>query len=239
MDFKKLFITSFSAFIALTSFSQKEKTVIIVDKENSKKQKEYSYPNRPLVENVSVTKFSPLQLIAGEINFGWERKINKLKSIEFEFGPTLSNIGFTVNKLSTPYIDTFSYSEESSRIGFFGSIGMRFYPLEKSVALNNFYVSPVFKYRVKNTGYTDISGNLPERTGSETNLIFTFNFGYQKWLTQNFSLDFFGGVGLAQESHRDFDIILSSTSGKQEWKQISYSGVRFSATAGIKVGIGH
>ncbi len=225
--------------LSLKSYAQNDKTIVIVDKNNSKKQKEYTYPSRALIENTSVLKFSPLQLSVGEINFGWERKIDNIKSIELEFGPTLSKIGLTVNNNKYQlYNDTFPARNESSKLGFFGSVGLRFYPLEKGLALNNFYVSPVLKYRVKNIGYSDISSSLPDRKGSEIDFNFSFNFGYQKWLTQNFSLDFFGGLGLAQETHREFEII-NATSTNPEWRTISYSGVRFLITAGIKVGIGH
>jgi hypothetical protein len=235
------------SFITLTlnSYAQNDKTIVIVDKNDTKKQKEYTYPNRALIENTSVLKFSPLQLSVGEINFGWERKIDNIKSIELEFGPTLSKIGFTVNNNNNLYsYDSIPSPKESSKLGFFGSVGMRFYPLEKGLVLNNFYVSPVLKYRVKNICYSDASSILPDRTGSEIDFNFSFNFGYQKWLTQNFSLDFFGGMGLAQESYRKFKTEYTgqpdpNTGYYYNWKLNSYSGVRFLLTAGIKVGIGH
>lgn len=222
----------------LSGYAQNDKTIVVIDKNDSKKQKDYTYPSRSLIENTSVLKFSPLQLSMGEINFGWERKIDKIKSIELEFGPTLSKIGFTVNDKYHPYNDTIPYRNESSKLGFFGSVGLRFYPLEKGLVLNNFYISPVLKYRVKNIGYSDVSSILPDRKGTEIDFNFSFNFGYQKWLTKSFSLDFFGGMGLAQETHREFEII-NPTFTNPEWRLNSYSGVRFLLTAGIKVGIGN
>jgi hypothetical protein len=186
MKFKyKLFLSLSCLTLTLSCYSQKDKTIVSVDRNNEPRN--YTYPFRQLVENTSVLKFSPLQLAMGEINFGWERKIDKIKSVDFEFGPTLSKIGFTVNNNKYQlYNDTFPYRNESSKLGFFGAVGLRFYPLEKGLVLNNFYVSPVLKYRVKNIGYSDVSSKLPDRKGTEIDFNFSFNFGYQKWFTQNF-----------------------------------------------------
>lgn len=229
--------------LSLKSYAQNDKTIVIVDKNNSKKQKEYTYPSRALIENTSVLKFSPLQLSVGEINFGWERKIDNIKSIELEFGPTLSKIGFTVKKNNQFFSDSTAFNEYS-KVGFFGSVGLKFYPLENGKVLNNFYVSPVIKYRVRNVGYKDVLLILPDRKGSEIDFNFSFNFGYQKWLTQNFSLDFFGGIGLSHVTYREFSIKYNddpSTSSTipRLWELKSNSGVKFLLTAGIKVGIGH
>ena len=64
----KKIIAGFGVFcFAFNMFGQDEK-VIIIDKGTYKKvQKETK--ERRLVDNTSVLKFSPLQMIAGEINF--------------------------------------------------------------------------------------------------------------------------------------------------------------------------
>ncbi len=232
-----LFILGF----ACKTIAQEEK-FIVIDRGASKwmyKEKK----ERRIVDNMSVLKFSPLQMLAGEINFGYERKIDEMSSIEFELGPTLSNVGFSVNNNHFGYIDPFySYTTETSKPGFFASAGYRFYPLDNSKALNGFYVSPVLKYRLMNFGIVDYSENLKDTKGSENHFYFTFNFGYQTWLSDNFSLDFFGGLGLGYESHIRYRV-LSAYDGNTGsysyfWDKNAYDGVRYLLTLGVKVGIG-
>lgn len=224
----------------LSAFAQEEK-VIIIDKGPS-----YRTPRAPkerkIVENNGVMKFSPLQMLVGEINFGYEKVIDDYSSVEFEFGPTLSNIRLTVN--SNHYFDPYSPSvQETSGLGFFASAGYRFYPMDNGLVLNGFYVSPVLKYRLMNFGVVDFSENLEDTKGSENHLNFTFNFGYQTWLSERFSLDFFGGLGLSYESHIRYNAV-STYDGvtglySYAWDKNAYDGVRYLFTAGIKVGIGN
>ena len=72
---------------------------------------------------------------------------------------------------------------------------------------------------------------------------FSFNFGFQKWLSSRFSLDFFGGIGLAYESYITNEIVSVYNSTTQlydySWNRNSFDGVRFLVTGGIKVGIGN
>lgn len=237
---KALIAIYFLGFV-LSAFAQEEK-IIVIDRGSGKTYKEKR--ERALVENKSVLKFSPLQMVVGEINFGFERKIDEMSSVEFEFGPTLSNVGLTVN--DNHYSDPWgggSLVEETSGIGFFGSIGYRFYPLDNGKVLNGLYVSPVFKYRLKNFGVHDFTNILPDNKGSENHMYFTFNFGIQRWLSQKFSLDMFGGIGLGYESHMRFTTI-STYDGNtglytSEWDKTTFDGVRFVLTGGVKVGIGH
>lgn len=240
---KKIFLSLSFTCLLLTVFAQEEK-VIIIDKGSGKTQayKSSSKRERTLVDNTSVLKFSPLQMIAGEINFGYERKINDLSSFEIELGPTLSNIGLSVNE--NHYYDPWgNYSGETSKIGVFTSVAFRFYPMNNGKVLNGFYVSPVFKYRRMNFGVHDYSENLSDTQGGENHMYFTFNFGFQSWLSERFSLDYFAGIGLGYETHQRFQVA-SNYDGNTGlynyyWDRNSFSGVRYLLTAGIKVGIGN
>ena len=239
---KKILVSFGIVCFAFNMFGQDEK-VIIIDKGTYKKaQKEEK--ERKLVDNTSVIKFSPLQMIAGEINFGYEHKVDEMSSVEFEFGPTLSNIGMSVSGNHYYYdpFGSYSYAVQTSKPGFFLSAGYRFYPMDNGRVLNGFYISPVFKYRLMNNGYSDYSGNLPDSKGSENDFNFSFNFGYQAWLSNHFSMDFFGGIGLAYESYitRNINSVYNSTTGLYDysWNRNTYDGVRFLITGGVKVGIG-
>jgi hypothetical protein len=229
-------------FFALYTQAQEEKVIVIDRGTSYKNSQQRSKKPEKLVDNDYVIKFSPLQMIMGEINLGFEKRVDEMSSIEFEFGPTLSEVGFSVN--SNHYNDPwgFNFSRRTTRAGVFGSVGYRFYPMDNTVVLNRFYVSPVFKYRIYNFGVEDYSKVLPSQKGSEGQAIFTFNFGYQKWLSDHFSLDMFAGFGLAFESHRDFftESSYNDVTGTYTYKWVdnNYSGVRFAGTMGVKVGIG-
>ncbi len=219
-----------------------DQKVVIIDKGSSynapKKRKE------PLVtNNLNIIKFSPLQLLVGEINLGYERVLNEMSSVDFEIGPTLSNVRLSVsgNHLFNP---GFGPSvERTSGVGFFFGTGYRMYPLRGGLAPNWFYVSPVFKFRQMNYGFHDFSNLLPNTKGSEKDFNFSFNFGSQFWLEEKFSLDVFAGIGLAYESYKDYFMtsVYNGTTGlyDYQWQEDAYSGVRFLFTGGVKIGIAH
>ncbi len=227
-------------FNTLLGFAQEEKIIVIDrgDRGRTRPQRE-----QKLVDNDHVMKFSPLQMVMGEINLGFEKRINEMSSLEFELGPTLSEVGFSVNDYH--YYDPWGNPtlSRNTGLGFFGSVGYRFYPMDNTMVLNKFYVSPVFKYRLYNYKLVDFSNTLDDEKGSENQAMFTFNFGYQKWLSDHFSLDMFAGFGLAFESHNSYYVnsFYDGNTGQYtySWKENNYNGVRFAFTAGVKVGIGN
>jgi hypothetical protein len=226
--------------VTLTGYTQEEK-IIVIDRGERGRTKEKR--EQKLVDNEYVIKFSPLQMVMGEINLGFEKRINELSSVEFELGPTLSEVGLRVTDdhfASDPFGNSIN---RTTRMGLFASAGYRFYPMDNTLVLNNFYVSPVFKYRLFNFFMEDYSGNLSRVKGAVNQGMFTFNFGYQKWLSDHFSLDMFGGLGLCFESHREYDMIAiyDGNTGlyNYSWQENNYSGVRFAVTAGLKIGIGN
>lgn len=239
---KKLFIGLSFMSLIFSALAQEEK-IIVIDKGSGKTYKPKTV--RPLVENNSVMKFNPLQMIVGEINFGFEKKIDEMSSVEFEFGPTLSNIGFTVNNNHYYYFEPYygPNAQETSGVGFFASAAYRFYPMDKGLVLNGFYVSPVVKYRLMNFGVHDYTETLEDQKGNENHMYFTFNFGFQRWLSERFSLDMFGGLGLGYEAHVHYRVMntYDDVTGQYtySWDKNAYSGVRFVFTGGIKIGIGN
>ena len=94
-----------------------------------------------------------------------------------------------------------------------------------------------------NFGIEDYSENLQPTEGSEDHLYFTFNFGYQSWLSERFAIDYFAGLGLGYESHKRASVSTTydPNTGYYNyfWDQNNYSGARYVFTMGLKVGIGN
>lgn len=222
--------------ITTASFAQDE--VIIIDRKDFRKKREREIK---LNDNVQIIKFAPLQMLAGEINFGYERQLSKKGSIDLELGPTISNIGFGLNN---HFVDPFSpHVTENSGLGIVLSAGYRYYPLDETEALNRFYVSPVVKLKVMNSTYEDLSGFLEEtRKGGRRMANFYFNFGYQFWPAKTFSIDLYGGFGIGMQDRTSFyseQIFDGNTNTwNSVWVENKSSGAVFVGNFGVKVGIG-
>lgn len=210
-------------------FAQDE--VIIIDKGKGK-EKSNSYR---LNDNTSILKFAPLNMLAGEITFGYEHQTSIKGSIDMELGATLSNIGFgTSNHIISPN------QERNSGFGFVTGFGYRYYPLDNTEALNRFYVSPVVRYRLYTFGEKDLSGNLPNTNGRNSSFSFLFNFGYELWASESFAFDFYCGMGLGYQEILSHNATYSygQNDWYYEWNTNLESGARYVFTAGLKVGIG-
>lgn len=218
----------------VSTYAQDE--IIIVDRKNYKQKKDRDIKQ---TENTQIVKFSPLQLLAGEITLGYERQVSKKGSIDLEVGPTISNIGFGLN---SHFIDPFNPSAiEKSGLGFVASVGYRYYPLDETEALNRFYVSPVLKFKLMNSIFEDGSGIMTNtQRGSRTMTNFYFNFGYQIWLAKSFSMDFFAGfgIGLHQEKRLYTTQVFQDNAWVNEWQEDFRSGAVYVGNIGIKIGIG-
>jgi hypothetical protein len=233
---QKLIFSSLTFFLlsSFTGFSQDD--LIIIDrgalKRSSSTKKEIK-----LNDNISAIKFSPTQMIMGEINFSWERQLSQKSSIELSAGPTISNIGFGIQ---SHLFDPYGGSIETSGVGLFGEVGIRYYPLDETEALNRFYVSPILKFRQFNFGLDDISDVLASTDGSDVQLNFLFNFGYQLWASKSFAVDFFGGMGIGMRTINSayVEAIWANNQYEYQWIRTRNSNARYVFSAGIKVGIG-
>lgn len=216
------------------AFAQEEIIIIDRSKVDYRKNKEVKFN-----DNIQVFKFAPLNLLAGEIAFGYERQLGVKGSFDLELGPTISKIGFGIDShLGNSYEPQIG---ESSGMGVVFGIGYRYYPLDETEALNRFYVSPVFRYKVYNHTVQDYSGFVPGvQRGNQTNANFSFNFGYQTWASETFCLDFYMGVGIGMRTERDYfsESFFENNEWKYRWVENNQSGARYLLTAGIKVGIG-
>lgn len=231
-----LILVLFAVGFAFSGMAQRD--IVIIDKGYGSDRAVFKKEPR-LNENTRIVKFSPLQMIVGEINLSYEFQTSKKGSVEFGAGPTISNIGFGGQ---SHIIDPWGGQTETSAFGFFASAAYKYYPLDATEALNRFYVSPELKYRLYNFGLNDLSQNLEPTSGDETQVNFLFNFGYQAWVSKSFSLDFFVGMGLGMEMVNSAfaDAVYDpATNGYEyKWTESSSSEARYVFTMGMKVGIG-
>lgn len=236
---KKIFLLYF-CFSGLYLSAQDERQVIIVDRTNTQARKKAPNDNMPrrLVDHDQVFKFDPFRMTIGEINFAYERVIGEQSSIEIELGPTVSNLGRNrfgiINNGSSQY-------RANSEMGVFASAAYRFYPLDGRPALNQLYISPKFKYRRYNETLEGMNGStLGVIKGHSDESIFTFNFGYQQWLAERFSFDYYFGIGIGSYNSKSYYATSEyvGTEWKEVWVPQNDRYTRFVATIGLKVGIG-
>jgi len=231
---KKLMLTAVLLTYCSTYFAQEEGKVVYVRMDKPKDNK----PAR-MVDLDNVFKFDPLRMLSGEINFAYERRVGDKSSFEVELGPTVSQLGgfqFGTNHSYGGYA--------SSRMGMFGSIGFRYYPLDDRVAFNGFYVSPKYTYKNYNVNYSiPNDATAPTVDGYDNMSNFTFNVGIQTWVAKNFSIDYYAGVGIGNYKSMYVNYLTvydpnTQTYVTQANKETS-NDFRYVVTLGLKIGIGH
>ena len=226
--------------LSISTIAQEE--IIIIDKSELKGYKRQK-PEREikLNDNIQVIKFAPLNMMVGELNFGYERQLSIKGSIDFEIGPTISEIGFG-NVDNHQWNQLGVSSQHNSGLGFVLGVGYRYYPLDETEALNRFYVSPVVKYRIFNYTIDEITGVLEDLQGFDRQLNFYFNFGYQLWASNSFSIDFYTGMGIGYQEIYDGYATTQWNDVTQQnedlWITDRSSGARYVFNLGLKVGIG-
>lgn len=234
---KSILSTITALLVVVTSGIAQQELVVIEQGSRYKREKKGIRLN----ENTSVIKFSPTQLLAGEINFSFEKQLSKQTSFEIGAGPTISNIALGDGG-GNHYFDPMygSYAYETSGVGFFAEAGYRFYPLDETEALNRFYLSPVVKFKLMNFGLEDAAGELPNRDGSDMRLNFAMNVGYQVWLSKSFAMDFYTGLGIGYQQVQSYfpEYAFVNPDYVFTWKDNSYSQARYVFNFGVKVGIG-
>lgn len=240
---KGIVFTTLTAFFLTLNYAVAQDEYVLIEK--SKIPRKEKKPIR-FNDNTSEIKFSPTQILAGEINFSYEKKISPNSSFEIGAGPTLSNITLGSNRDYYYYYDPYyggGYAYQTSGVGLFVELGYRFYPLDKTEALNRLYFSPILKYRIKNYGLSDASNILEDRQGKEEVASFAFNTGYQLWMSDRFSMDFFTGLGVGYQMDKDYRIgsyyDVNTQSYVNQWENNSGSFARYVINFGFKVGIGY
>lgn len=238
----------FCSFHTASVFAQ-DREVVIIERNSNSSARKSSEPKR-LVNHTEVFKFDPLRMAIGEINFAYEGRINDQTSFEVELGPTVSNLG---RNRFVVYDGNSSAFGRQPGMGVFASAAYRFYPLDDRPVFNQLYVSPKFKYRRYNeiidasvysgNGTPPVGNVLEDKRGYTNEAIFTFNFGYQQWLANRFSFDYYFGVGIGSYYSATFRPMSVYDGGTgawlNTWEKIETRNARFVATIGLKVGIGN
>jgi hypothetical protein len=197
-------------------------------------------------------KFSPTQIMAGELNFSYEQRIGRIISLELEVGPTISQFGMNFGNqklwrgsggsLSLWNFDAIDIAARSA-VGFHISVAPRFYPASDDNLMKGLYLSPVFKFRQYNYVNEDENGVLDDAKSNINQAIFRFNFGLQFWPRGGkFSIDMFFGIGLGTFNVKGQQIISEYNSTTMDydtrWDTYRDNGVRLNAATGIKFGFG-
>lgn len=190
------------------------------------------------VENYNAFKFDPLRMTIGEINFSWEKRIDDKVSVEFELGPTISNLGG--NRF---YYDSYNQYQVNSRMGGLISAAVRYYPLEGLWAMNKLYISPKFKYRRYNSDYTSLEIPLPNQSAYSNETMFTFNVGYQQWLSNNFAFDYYVGLGIGGYKSTNYSMNSVYNGNTQtydySWRKYTENYAKLIGVIGMKITIGN
>jgi hypothetical protein len=123
------------------------------------------------------------------------------------------------------------------------SAAVRYYPLEGSWAMNKLYVSPRIKYRRFNSEYTALDIPLPNQTAYSNETMFTFNVGYQQWLSDNFAFDYYIGLGIGgyRATNYTMSSIYNGTTMEYDysWKKYTDDYTRLIGVIGMKITIGN
>ena len=238
---KKSILSTIAAVLVIVTSGIAQQELVVIEQGGGR----YKRAKKPvrLNDNTGVFKFTPTQLLAGEINFSYEKQFSKYSSFEIGAGPTISNISVGDNGGNHYFDPNYggSYAYQSSGLGMFLEAGYRYYPLDETEALNRFYLSPVLKFKMTNFGLHDASNVLSVTKGSDMRMNFAFNVGYQLWMSKTFAMDFYAGLGIGYQEYETYypENVYVGTSWTSEWRQNKYSQARYVFNFGVKVGIGH
>ena len=233
---KKTLITILFAAIAIPSFSQSDETVYVYTNRGPRKQREYK-----TVDFDNVYKFDVVQMMTGQILFGFEHRLAPKTTMEIELGPNISNVGINVGHINS------SNSNGESVLGVSSSAAIRYYPGDEKNAPNGFYVSPKFAFRNYNYYEQAVNSNgVPvgdKIKGYENNFRFMMMMGKQYWLSSTFSLDVYCGLGLGQLSSKRTMATYEYNYQTQQYETVTSTKFDTDASVvfecGLKLGIGN
>ena len=227
------------ALLLSSGFYAQEQQIIVVEQGDGRYRSPRKSSEVKVVDNSWAIKYSPTQILAGEINLSLELKVEERTSLEFEIGPTISNIG---EMRFTNLIDP-TYVESNSGIGMLLSAAVRYYPMDEYKVMNRFYVSPKLRYRSYNTIYESMTYDLNDQRGTMNQFGFIFNVGVQTWLSQSFAVDYFIGMGIGYKNERTYTVSETydgnTNTFNANWVSDYKSGANYIVHMGIKLGIGN
>lgn len=190
------------------------------------------------IENKYAIKFTPTQIVMGELNLGAEFKLGKKTSIDLELGPTFSYAAIG-GRTEYDFDDTENGLIYEGSIGYFGALGFRYYPFDKTTALTRLYVQPQFKYRLYNSFVDEETGLWEKQTVTNTQYKAFFNVGWVLWASKSFGFDFYLGTGMGYRTlDRYSNTIVYGETVEFKWLKEPSSKPMFLLNFGIKMAIG-
>lgn len=179
-----------------------------------------------------------------ELGLGLEKKVGERYSFELELGATLYDYAFEpIGAKDIPdddYYQTLHYDIES-KLGVYSSLAFRFYPLTS--ALRGFYISPKFRYRLlMNEVIPRVSDQPDSRTESHIEFFYMLNIGYQIWIADHYSIDFYVGAGMRSKIDKFHQCYWSYNSQTDSsilnWVSRSEKSLLPNINLGVKIGFG-
>lgn len=183
--------------------------------------------------------------VVSELGLGFEKKIGTHSSIELEAGTTRYDYAFEpLGARDIPdddYYQTLHYNV-ASKLGFYTSLAYRYYPVKQ--ALRGIYVSPKFRYRLlKNEVTPKVSDIVDSREESHKEFFYMINIGYETWLSDNYSLDFYFGIGMRSRidnfNHCYWSYNSKTDSSTLNWISNSKKEIVPNINIGVKIGFGN
>lgn len=212
------------------SFAQDDRVYVVKSSESKKSR---SSKRSIAVEHMNVLKFDLLNQLRGEVRFSYERVLDDNLSLEITAGPNVSGL----------YNDRFfnGSEQELSKVGVSAEVGVRYYPNEDYSALNRLYISPTIGIKHFNSEF--VSNQFGQSfDGYNQRIYYTFNLGYQSWLSKKVSIDYFVGLGLAMKNearayvNQQYDP--STDTFTANWVEQKFRSTGVQVNAGVKIGVG-
>lgn len=247
MKSKLLFGILFMLGVSTTNHAQRQETVYLLSEESkeAKFSKDRDYLHS--LDRNFVIKYDIYRLFLGEVLFSFEKNMGDKHALEFEAGPTISNIYSFGDSNSDFYSDEINgtwtnyYVEQKAKLGFTAGLSYKFYPLDNYKTLSKIWIGPQIKFRSYTTNYfATLQDYIIDYDSKRTNLNFSFNIGHQTWYSTLFSIDYYIGVGVGKLQD---DGGYTSKSETQNIGNVNYNPnyvnqATLIVTGGIKIGFG-
>lgn len=232
---------SLCLFLLATSFTfsqEKQKIVILQNDDADDAFNPSKRKVKRMVEHKQAYKFDMLRMFIGEINFAYEQRISDKSSLEFELGPTVSNLVL----IKENHLGNASNMNRNSGMGILFSAAYRYYPLDGNTTFNRLYVSPKLKFSRFNESISANNTSLSDIKGNVTQMMFGFNIGYQQWIADGFAFDYYFGLSIGSYNSLTYNALTEYDGNTNAWKDVWVKEQdkfgRLSATMGVKMTIG-
>lgn len=203
-------------------FAQEGPKVVVF---NESEQQEATIPAWNLL------KIGLLEPFNGDIAFYYERVLGENISLEGGLGITIDDYFGSI------LFNDFEYDNDRiPLIGYSVAAGFRYYPF---IAADEFYFAPELKYRYYHHQIEIGSGldyQLLEQSRTVAN--FRVTAGYNLFFDDKVFIDFYGGLGLAMNTVKEYEAIYNETTFDYDYLLRVRRAPRPWLTLGMKFGFG-